>query len=124
MPATIIPFTSATTLLGPAEQRDSALGARKAKRTRVESVYEPETRLWKACARQPSRCQIMIELIIFSVFVVIALAPIACFVEVKQRTDAIEQAAVEAQSGRLVEIRSRSVGRSNREWTRMNAHTK
>jgi hypothetical protein len=98
MPATIIPFTSATTLLGPAERRDSASRARKAKRARVKSVDEPETQLWKACARQPSRCQIIIELIIFAIFVVISLAPIACFFEVKQRTDAIEQAAVEALS--------------------------
>jgi hypothetical protein len=112
MPATIIPFTSATALLGPAEQRDSSR-ARKAKRTRVRSFDEPETRLWKACARQPSRCQIIIELIIFAIFVVIALAPIACFFEVKQRTDAIEQAAVEAQSGRLVEMPRQSVPRSS-----------
>ena|SRR5215469_11408420 len=113
MPATIIPFTSATTLFESAEKRDSTLTARRAERTRVKSVDEPETRLWKACAQERSCYLTIIELIIFAVFVFIALAPVACFVEVKQRTDAIAQAAVKAQSGGLVEIRSPNVGRSS-----------
>jgi hypothetical protein len=93
MPATIIPFTPTAGLFAPPKQRDSTLTTRRTKRTRVKCVDEPETRLWKACARQRSRGEIIIELIIFAVFVFISLAPVACFVEVQQRLDAIDQAA-------------------------------
>jgi hypothetical protein len=96
MPATIIPFTSATTLFEQAEKRGSGLTTERTKKTAVKSVDEPETRLWKVCARQSSRSQVMIDLIILTVFVFIALALVTCFVEVQQRTDLLEQAAVEA----------------------------
>jgi len=95
MPATIIPFTSATSLFELADKRNSASTAQRTRRTRVKSIDEPETRLWKLFARQHSRWEAIVELIIFAVFVFIALALVACFVEVEQRTDVICQAAVE-----------------------------
>jgi len=95
MPATIIPFTSATSLFESAEKRNPVLITERIKRARVKSVDGPETRLWKVCARRASLGEKVIERFILGVFLSIALALVACFVEVQQRTDAIEQAAVE-----------------------------
>ena len=93
MPATIIPFTAATPLLETAQRRGSALTTQPTKKTRVKSIDEPETRLWKVCAQRDSRGEGIIEWTIFAVFILIAMAVPACFVEVEQRTDAIRQAA-------------------------------
>jgi hypothetical protein len=99
MAATIIPFTSATTLFEAAEKRNPALTAGRTKRSRVSSLDEPEARLWKVCARQTSRREATIEVLVVAVFFLIALALIAgCVVELQQllQTDAIGQAATKA----------------------------
>ena len=99
MPATIIPFTSATTLFQPTEKRNPALTSRRTKRSRVSSRNEPEARLWKVCARQSSLGQTIIELFVLTVFLLIALAlVVGCIVELQQllQTDAIGHVATEA----------------------------
>jgi len=85
MPATIIPFTPAATLFEPAEKRKSALTTRRTKHSRVSSLNEPETRLWKVCA-QAFRREAMIELLVLAVLILIALAVLVdCFVELQQQ---------------------------------------
>ena len=85
MPTTIIPFTPAATLLESAEKRKSALTTRRTKRGRVSSLNEPETRLWKVCARA-SRREAIIELLVLAVLSLITLALLVdCFVELQQQ---------------------------------------
>ena len=85
MPTTIIPFTPATTLFEPAERGKSALTSRRTKRSRVSSINEPETRLWKVCA-QASRRGAIIELLVLAVLILITLALLVdCFVELQQQ---------------------------------------
>jgi hypothetical protein len=81
MPTTIIRFTPAKTLFEPAEKRKSALTTRRTKRSRVSSLNEPETRLWKVSA-QASRREAIIELLVLAVLILITLALLVdCFVE-------------------------------------------
>jgi hypothetical protein len=85
MPTTIIPFTSATTLFEPAEKRKSALTTRQIKRSRVSSLNEPETRLWKVCA-QASRREAIIELFVLAVLIFITLVLLVdCLIELQQQ---------------------------------------
>jgi hypothetical protein len=85
MPTTIIPFTPATTLFEPAEKRKTALTTRRTKRSRVSSLNEPETRLWKVCA-QASLREAIIELLVLAVLILITMALLVdCFVEVQQQ---------------------------------------
>ena len=85
MPTTIIPFTPATTLFERAERRKSALTTRRTKRSRVSSLSEPETRLWKVCA-QASRREAIIELRVLAVLIIITLILLVdCFVELRQQ---------------------------------------
>lgn len=81
MPTTIIPFTPAAALFETAEKRKSALTTRRKKRSRVTSLNEPETRLWKVCA-QASRQEAIIELLVLAVLILITFAIVVdCFVE-------------------------------------------
>ena len=85
MPTRIIPFTPATTLFEPAEKGRSALTTRRTKRSRVSSLNEPETRLWKVCA-QASRREAIIELLVLTVLILITLALLVdCLVELQQQ---------------------------------------
>jgi hypothetical protein len=85
MPTTIIPFTPRATLFEPAEKGRSALTTRRTKRSRVSSLNEPETRLWKVCA-QASRREAIIELLVLTVLILITLALLVdCFVELQQQ---------------------------------------
>ena len=85
MPTTIIPFTPATTPFEPAEKRKSALTTRRIKRSRVSSLNEPETRLWKVCARA-SRREAIIELLVLVALIFITLALLVdCFVELQRQ---------------------------------------
>jgi hypothetical protein len=85
MPTTIIPFTPAATPFESAENRKSALTTRRTKRSRVSSLNEPETRLWKVCA-QASRREAIIELLVLTVVILITLALLVdCFVELQQQ---------------------------------------
>jgi hypothetical protein len=83
MPTTIIPFTPETTLFEPAEKRKSALATRRTKRSRISSLNERETRLWKVSA-QASRREAIIELLVLAVFILITLTLLVdCFVELR-----------------------------------------
>ena len=85
MPTRIIPFTPTATLFKPAEKGRSALTTRRTKRSRVSSLNEPETRLWKVCA-QASRREAIIELLVLTVLILITLALLVdCFVELHQQ---------------------------------------
>ena len=85
MPTTIIPFTPAETPFEPAEKRKSALTTRRTKRSRVSSLNEPETRLWKVCA-QASRREAIIELLVLTVLILNTLALLVdCLVELQQQ---------------------------------------
>ena len=85
MPTTIIPFTPATTLFEPTEKQKTALTTRRTKRSRVSSLNEPETRLWKVCA-QASRREAIIELLVLAFLILIIMALLAdCFVELQQQ---------------------------------------
>jgi hypothetical protein len=84
MPTTIIPFTPGTTLFEAAEERKPASTTRRTKRSRVSSINEPETRLWKVCA-QASRREAITELLVLAVLILITLALLVdCFVELQQ----------------------------------------
>jgi hypothetical protein len=85
MPTTIIPFTSARTLFEPAEKRKSTLTTRRTKRSRVSSLNQPETRLWKVCA-QASRREAIIELLVLAVLIFITLVLLVdCLIELQQQ---------------------------------------
>jgi hypothetical protein len=85
MPTRIIPFTPATTLFEPAKRGRSALTTRRTKRSRVSSLNEPKTRLWKVCA-QASRREAIIELLVLTVLILITLALLVdCLVELQQQ---------------------------------------
>jgi hypothetical protein len=84
MPTTIIPFTPGATLFEPAEKQQSALTTRPKKRSRVSSLNESETRLWKVCA-QASRREAIIELLVLAALMLITLVLLVdCFVELQQ----------------------------------------
>jgi hypothetical protein len=84
MPTTIIPFTPGATLFEPAEKQQSALTTRRKKRSRVSSLNESETRLWKVCA-QASRRETIIELLVLAALMLITLVLLVdCFVELQQ----------------------------------------
>jgi hypothetical protein len=105
MPATIIPFTPATSLFEPAAKRNCALTTPRTKGIHITSRDEPETRLWKVCARQGSLWETIIELFVFAVFLLIALALVAgCLAELPQllQRDAIGYVAREALERREV----------------------
>jgi len=85
MPTTIIPLTPAGTLFEPVEKRKSASTTRRTKRSRVSSLNEPETRLWRVCA-QDSHREAIIELLVLTVLILITLALLVdCFVELQQQ---------------------------------------
>jgi hypothetical protein len=84
MPTTIIPFTPGATLFEPAEKGRSALTTRRTKRSRVNSLNEPETRLWKVCA-QAARREAIIELLVLTVLIFITLAILVDCLELQQQ---------------------------------------
>jgi hypothetical protein len=85
MPTTIIPFTPAATLFEPTAKRKSALTTRRTKRSRISSLSEPETRLWKVAA-QASRREAIIELLVLALLILITLAlMVDGFVELQQQ---------------------------------------
>jgi len=88
MPTTIIPFTRAATLLEPATKRKSALTSERRKRSRVSSLNESETRLWKVCA-EASRREAILELLVLAVLLLITLTVLTdCLVELQQQLKA------------------------------------
>jgi hypothetical protein len=102
MPATIIPFAAATSLVEPTEKRNRALTGPRTKGIHVSSHDEPEPRLWKVCARQGSLGQTIIEVFVLAVFLLVALALVAgCFAELQRllQMDAIWDVAAEALHG-------------------------
>jgi hypothetical protein len=99
MPATIIPFTSATSLFEPAEKRNRAPTVRRTRSIRVSALDECDAQLWRVSARQSSLGETIAELLVLAVFILSALALIAgCFAELQPllQTDAIGHVAIKA----------------------------
>ena len=102
MPGTIIQFAPPGVLLRTREKRNRVSTRPRTKVVRRGAICEPETRLWKVCAKSDFPGQAIIELFVLVLILLVALALIVgCFAELTHllKTDAIGHVAMESRQG-------------------------
>jgi hypothetical protein len=102
MPGTIIQFAPPGVLLRTREKGNRVSTRPRTKVVRRGANCEPETRLWKVCAKSDFPGQAIIELFVLVLILLVALALIVgCFAELTHllKTDAIGHVAMKSLQG-------------------------